>query len=160
MTLRLERAEWDRIVVALTIRSAGRCEIQSPLCLAGRHGDLGTATRSLHHRMPRQMGGTSRANVHSLSVLVLTCGDGTTGCHGYTEARPEWARGRYLKLPTTVDPDLVPLVLPSGRMVRLDPVNPAYEDWPGGPWYCTSPQLHKNAKPDPGWVLPWLPSTG
>lgn len=41
----------------------------------------------MHHRLKRGQGGRwSPAN------LLDACGSGTTGCHGYTEAHPTWAK--------------------------------------------------------------------
>jgi hypothetical protein len=45
---------------------------------------------SIHHRRPRQMGGTDWPGINLPSNLALICGSGTTGCHGYIEShRPE-----------------------------------------------------------------------
>lgn len=61
-------------------RSSRMCEIALPgICLV-------TMT-SVHHRLKKSHGGTWRA-----SNLLAACGDGTTGCHGYIEAHPSWAR--------------------------------------------------------------------
>ena len=40
---------------------------------------------SLHHRRPRGMGGTRETWVNLPGNLVLLCGSGTTGCHGWVE---------------------------------------------------------------------------
>ena len=42
---------------------------------------------SLHHRRPRQMGGTKAPWIHDHENLLALCGSGTTGCHGYVESR-------------------------------------------------------------------------
>lgn len=137
MTLRADgagTADWEWIEQVLMLRSGGRCEICSPECLGGPWGDLTRLPRhrrSIHHRRPRGMGGTRRADVHSLAMLVNTCGHGTIGCHGYVERHREWATGRGLLLPkdgvaAASDPTQVPLVLPSGRRVLLDAHGPCY----------------------------------
>jgi hypothetical protein len=41
---------------------------------------------SLHHRLPRGMGGSSHPDRHSSSNLMAVCGTGTTGCHGVIES--------------------------------------------------------------------------
>lgn len=41
---------------------------------------------SVHHRRPRRMGGTRRSDTNSPSNLLLLCGSGTTGCHGWVES--------------------------------------------------------------------------
>ncbi|TYP82055.1 HNH endonuclease [Blastococcus xanthinilyticus] len=67
---------------------------------------------SVHHRIPRGMGGTSWAGIHSPALLVLLCGDGTTGCHGHLEAnrsaalRLGWLLSRHL---FGIDPSDIPL---------------------------------------------------
>ena len=44
---------------------------------------------SLHHRKAKGMGGDRWAN--RLSNLILLCGSGTTGCHGWVTEHPELA---------------------------------------------------------------------
>lgn len=127
--------DWVTVGQGLMMRSGARCEIRSPACLAGPHGDLTTIRdrhlRSIHHRRPRGMGGTRRVNVDSYAALVNTCGHGTTGCHGWAETHRTWALERGLLVPNNgsgdaVDPAAVHLVLPSGRRVLLDPDYPFY----------------------------------
>lgn len=66
----------------------------------------------MHHRIPRGMGGTRWAGIHSPALLVLLCGDGTTGCHGWIEShraealRMGWLMSRHL---FQIDPEDVPL---------------------------------------------------
>lgn len=45
----------------------------------------GKRATSVHHRRNRGKGGTSSASTNCASNLVSTCGDGTTGCHGWIE---------------------------------------------------------------------------
>ncbi len=79
-----------------------RCDIPLP---AGRGG-------SVHHRIPRGMGGTRWAGIHSPALLVLLCGDGVRGCHGHLELhraeafRLGWLLSRHL---FDLDPEEVPL---------------------------------------------------
>ena len=40
---------------------------------------------SIHHRRPRGTGGTSLAWVNQPANLIVLCGSGTTGCHGWAE---------------------------------------------------------------------------
>lgn len=131
-------SDWEDIARMLWTRSGGKCEIQSPACLGGKRGDLTGLPRhkvSFHHRRPRGMGGTKRADVHSMAWLVVTCGDGTTGCHGYTEREGNWARDRGLKVPkASNNPGEWPLILPSGRRVLLDVNLPWYIPAPGLPY--------------------------
>lgn len=46
---------------------------------------------SLHHRRPRQMGGTRQPWVDEPPNLLAICGTGTTGCHGLIESYRERA---------------------------------------------------------------------
>ena len=59
------------------LRAGGACE------RCGR--SIVNFPASIHHRRPRQMGGT-RENLDTLANLVVLCGSGTTGCHGYIES--------------------------------------------------------------------------
>lgn len=69
-------------------RSEGICEIVVPgICLKRAAG--------VHHRLKRSHGGA-----WAPSNLLDACGSGTTGCHGYTEAHPAWARDEGLWLMT------------------------------------------------------------
>lgn len=67
--------------------------------------------RSIHHRQPRGMGGTALAGAHAMSLLVLVCGTGTTGCHGWIESKRAEARdlGWLISKFEPADPQTVPL---------------------------------------------------
>lgn len=41
---------------------------------------------SLHHRRPRRMGGSKRPDTNQPQNLLVLCGSGTTGCHGWIES--------------------------------------------------------------------------
>jgi len=47
---------------------------------------VGGGAFSIHHRMPRGMGGTKNPWINDMSNLLLLCGTGTTGCHGWVES--------------------------------------------------------------------------
>ncbi len=66
----LERAQWS-------------CE----LCSA-ELGDRRGEDYSVHHRRPRQMGGTRWAGINLPSNLLILCGSATTpgGCHAFVES--------------------------------------------------------------------------
>lgn len=69
---------------ALVAERAGYC---CELCGIRLHdGDAWTTDHSFHHRQARGMGGTSDTGANQPSNLLLTCGTGTTGCHGFIEA--------------------------------------------------------------------------
>lgn len=63
---------------ALYERAGNSCE---------RCGVSNAYTYSAHHRRPRGMGGSSDPATDTLTNLVLLCGSGTTGCHGWTESQ-------------------------------------------------------------------------
>lgn len=52
---------------------------------------LSSTAMSVHHRRPRGMGGTKRADTNYPSNLMAICGTGTSGCHGYVESHREEA---------------------------------------------------------------------
>ena len=60
-------------------RSGYRCEI-----CGNKLGD--NQFYSIHHRIPRGMGGTDRPELNQPQNLLSLCGSGTTGCHGYIES--------------------------------------------------------------------------
>lgn len=124
----MSAGDWEWIETVIHSRSGGRCEVQSPECLAGPGGELSRLPRyrrSLHHRRPRGKGGTRRADVNSIAGLLDVCGDGTTGCHGYVERHRTWGFARGFLVPNNgtgdaVNVAAVPVTLPSGRRVLLD----------------------------------------
>ena len=63
------------------------------MCEIALAGICGVRMASVHHRLKRSHGGGWVA-----SNLLASCGDGTTGCHGYIEAHPTWAREEGLWL--------------------------------------------------------------
>lgn len=129
MAVRLSRDEWDTLTLQLLVRSGGMCEARTPACLAGPDGrvtdrrDRRVVPVSRHHRQPRGMGGSSLDGQHGLDVLLLVCGDGTTGCHGFIEGNRELAERWGLLVPhgDGMDPAAIPVTLASGRLVLLDP---------------------------------------
>lgn len=69
----------------------------------------GKSTRQIHHRRPRGMGGTRDPLVNDPSNLLLLCGSGTTGCHGWVEShRAEALRDGWL-VSKWGDPAAVPI---------------------------------------------------
>lgn len=84
-----------KAVVALVIdREFGRCAV----CY--NHINATPETRgvawSIHHRCPRAAGGTSRVWVNEPANLLLVCGSGTSGCHGWIESNRATARQQGL----------------------------------------------------------------
>ena len=65
------------------------CCVRCGAALVGARG----LSWSVHHRRPRSMGGTKLAWVDRPGNLILLCGSGTTGCHGWVESHRAFARG-------------------------------------------------------------------
>jgi hypothetical protein len=118
--------DWEMLFHQLLVRSGRRCEARTPWCVGmPRDGYIGHLVRqqtSIQHRRPRRSGGSRRPDTHSLANLMVLCGTGNTGCHGYieTKERAVALRRGYL-LHDGQDPAREPVILPSNRVVWLDP---------------------------------------
>lgn len=128
--------DWRLLRHYLACRSGHRCEV------CGGHLDA-RREPTVHHRLPRGMGGTSDPDVHRLDRLLLLCGGalgGVQGCHGDVEARTGqdvydfgWLVRRGY------DPATTPVLLFGAsttlrpRWVLLDPYSPFYGNPPGNP---------------------------
>lgn len=73
---------------------------------------------SRHHRKRRSQ--SSRSEVHSPANLILLCGTGTTGCHGWVHAHPGEAREYGWLLRSTDDPETTPMLHRLYGWVTLD----------------------------------------
>lgn len=130
--------DWAMVLHLLVVRSGQRCEARTPWCFGDRQGksgpggylhDVARGRVSIHHRRPRGMGGTDRPDTHSLPNLMLLCGSGTIGCHGFIESHRTVALARGYLLPKEGPrsrPAHEPVVLPGGQRVLLDPYGPSY----------------------------------
>lgn len=49
---------------------------------------------SVHHRLPRGMGGSKNKNLHLPANLITLCGSGVDGCHGWVESNRDEARAK------------------------------------------------------------------
>lgn len=97
-------------VVELVLeRAQYACEVRG--CMVG---DRRGVDWSIHHRLPRRMGGTKRPEVNQPPALIVACGSGTTGCHGWIEARRAEAYDMGLLLHAGDDPAQVPVELTVG----------------------------------------------
>lgn len=67
-----------------------------------------------HHRKNRSQSGED-----VLSNLLLLCGSGTTGCHGYITEHPTDSYDNGWSVRSTANPALIP-VLYRGTWVKLD----------------------------------------
>lgn len=77
---------------------------------------------SIHHRQPRGMGGSRDPAINDPANLLLLCGSGVTGCHGWVESnRPEATDlGLLVSRNSRYSPIEVPVQRWGGQMVRLD----------------------------------------
>lgn len=97
-------------VTAVHQRSQRRCE---------RCGTDRALRFSLHHRKPRGMGGSRDPLINAPSNIVLLCGSGTEGCHGWIESHRAEAHIDGLLVYRIDDPAEIPVQLRYG-LVFLD----------------------------------------
>ena len=76
-----------------------------------------TAGGSLHHRQGR--GG---ADPHRAANLILLCGSGTTGCHGYVHANPaeSYGAGWMVRRLGTATCEGTPVLTPHGVVLLCE----------------------------------------
>lgn len=118
--------DWGSLRTLVTARSRDRCEACGVRLVHGRW--------SVHHRKPKGMGGTRDPELDSPANLLVTCGDGATGCHGWLDGNPEaYRRGLLIRRSSVERPEEVPVVLWSGRRVLLDDTG-NYAPAPGPPY--------------------------
>lgn len=95
---------------AIQDRDDGCCVRCGHYCLHEPH--------SVHHRQVKGMGGRKAADTPS--NLILLCGSGSTGCHGYAHARPATSyRFGYL-VRSTACPSSAPIWVAGREWVLLD----------------------------------------
>ena len=99
-------------VNAVQVRSQARCE---------RCGKSDSLRWSLHHRKPRGMGGSRDPLINSPANVILLCGSGTEGCHGWVESNREQSYELGLLVHRMDDPEEMPVTLRYGE-VYLDAV--------------------------------------
>ena len=99
-------------VNAVKARSQGRCE---------RCGKSESLRWSLHHRKPRGMGGSRDPMINSPANVILLCGSGTEGCHGWVESNRQECYESGLLVHRNDDPSEIPVTLRYGD-VYLDDV--------------------------------------
>ena len=92
-------------------RSRQRCE---------RCGTANATRWSIHHRKPRGMGGTKDPAINSPANLLLLCGSGTEGCHGWVESNRAQAYETGLLVYRADDPVRVPVRLWRGTVLLDD----------------------------------------
>lgn len=113
------------VVDAVLERGCYSCE----LCDSGL-GDRRGIDYQIHHRRPRQMGGTLRRDTNLPSNLLLLC----LGCHGEIESNRKDAYWRGLLVRQNHDPQRVKVRLYGPRWVYLTvtggPPGEGYSDRP------------------------------
>lgn len=75
-------------------------------CLCGA-----TYPLNLHHRRTAGMGGTRRPESHAGANLMVLCGSGSTGCHGWVTENPDLARQRGYVVRQHANPADVPVIV-------------------------------------------------
>lgn len=135
----LSADEWVQVFHLLLVRSGGRCEGQTPDCLAPGGSVIGMPRDrvSVQHRRAQGVGGTSTAEANTLANLLILCGSSVTGCHNWVEHaerdaaedRGLWVRHTY-RDGILVPVERYPLTLHSGRRVFLHPTEPRYVEHP------------------------------
>ena len=87
-----------RLRANVVVREDGRCfrcGKQVAIYEPETYRDLPVVKRiaqfSFHHRKPRGMGGSNSLDINIFPNLIVLCGTGTTGCHGWVEANREQA---------------------------------------------------------------------
>lgn len=74
---------------------------------------------SVHHRLPKGMGGS--AKLENASNLVVLCGWGNAdGCHGKAHSQPEWARNHGWIVSRSFDPAEIPVDMWDGWFLLAD----------------------------------------
>jgi hypothetical protein len=136
----LSAREWVEQFHRLLTRSGGLCEARTVDCLApgGRLDALPRERVSVQHRRAQGAGGTSLAEANNLANLLIFCGTGTVGCHGWVETQErDLARRWGLMVDHTYDDDgrpvpveYYPVRIGGGRWRALDPVVPLYVELP------------------------------
>jgi hypothetical protein len=66
------------------------------------------------------MGGTSDPSANGTANLLVLCGSGTTGCHGWVESNRASARDLGLLVSQWDTPDDIPYTDLQGKTWRLD----------------------------------------
>lgn len=88
----------------------------------GRCVRCGKPAATQHHRRNRGSGGSSVAAINCPSNLISTCGDGTTGCHGWIEHnRNEAERLGFIVRHGVAGPVDVPVWVLGAGLVLLTP---------------------------------------
>lgn len=147
----LSAAEWAELFPLLHSRAGGLCEARTIACYApgGRLEELTRDRVSVQHRRAQGAGGTSLTQANQLGNLLLICGTGTSGCHGWIECDERgaaelsgfWIRHSY-DGGEPVAAARYPVRVGGGRWRLLHPTMPIYVDLPlAMQWAQAMPEL-------------------
>ncbi len=75
---------------------------------------------SVHHRRPRMMGGSKNAMLHEMANLIVLCGTGTSGCHGWIESNRAIARELGYLIQKIESAEEIPFQDKSGLWFKID----------------------------------------
>jgi len=96
--------------MSVVLRGGGKCEIcNQPL--------NSSQFVSLHHRKPRKMGGSKDPTLNEASNLMMICGSGTSGCHGYVESNRELSYANGWLVHSYEEPITKPVLIRSATML-------------------------------------------
>jgi hypothetical protein len=74
------------------------------------HGGPDVFGWSVHHRVPRGMGGSKNPMLHQMANLILLCGSGVSGCHGWVESYRDQARNDGFLLQRVNSAEEIPFI--------------------------------------------------
>lgn len=134
-------------------RDEGRC-VRCGAHVADPLDGTPWAQWSIQHRKPRGAGGTKDPAINAIENLIVLCGDGVRGCHGWVESNRVESRRLGYSVPQWQDPAVVPVAHrtwvwawphPDGEWVPavhgVTPVTGEF-DWAPGP-YAKSLAVHR-----------------
>lgn len=94
-------------------RAGYRCE----RCFKQLHGVFGV---SVHHRRPRMMGGSKNEKLHLPANLIVLCGSGTSGCHGWVESNRDKSRDHGYLIQKVDSAEIIPFRDDAGMWYLID----------------------------------------
>lgn len=101
----------QRTINLVKERASSRCE---------RCGTGDSYRWSFHHRIPRGMGGSRDPRLNEPSNILLLCGSGTEGCHGWVESHRAESYDSGLLVRRHDDPSEIPVTLRYGEVFLND----------------------------------------
>lgn len=75
---------------------------------------------SVHHRVPRRMGGSRDEMLHKPANLILLCGSGVSGCHGWVESYRDKAKHQGYLLHQVSSAEEIPFIDSRGNPWLID----------------------------------------